>query len=235
MAGWRSKRPNALKHGVFAKTAILPGEDPEEFQELHSALVEEWNPMGPTEEDAVLSIAKGVWRKRRIQKFLEVEVMASEINPSHSGYNEVVALRFFARYFEKNSDEGFAEYDRILARLLSVERFNELKRKLPRETFGSASEWAQAVKNEITSVLLPAIGEPPDKMLIVLSAATLSQELFKLELTLDERLDAMIDRAIKRLIQTKAMKQMLDHTSRTGRDDEPRKIQNRKPDGASAR
>jgi hypothetical protein len=60
---------HAVKHGAFAKTAILPGEDPQEFEELHSALMEEWAPVGPTEEDAVLSIAKGVWRKGRAQKF----------------------------------------------------------------------------------------------------------------------------------------------------------------------
>jgi hypothetical protein len=41
MPNLKAKRPNALKHGAFAKTAILRGEDPEEFQDLHSALVEE--------------------------------------------------------------------------------------------------------------------------------------------------------------------------------------------------
>jgi hypothetical protein len=45
------------------------------------------------------------------------------------------------------------------------------------------------------------------------SADALSGDLFKQELALDERLDAMIDRAVKRLIQTKAMKQMLGQTS----------------------
>ncbi len=32
------KKPNALKHGVFAAAAILPGEDPSEFHDLHAAL-----------------------------------------------------------------------------------------------------------------------------------------------------------------------------------------------------
>jgi hypothetical protein len=59
----KGNHPNALKHGAFAKTTILPGEDPREFEELHSALIEEWTPVGPTEEDAVLTIARGVWRK----------------------------------------------------------------------------------------------------------------------------------------------------------------------------
>jgi hypothetical protein len=70
MRNQKWKRPNAHKHGVFGATAILPGEDEREFDELHSALVEEWLPAGATEEDAVLSIAKAVWRKRRVQRFL---------------------------------------------------------------------------------------------------------------------------------------------------------------------
>jgi hypothetical protein len=52
-----------------------------------------------------------------------------------------------------------------------------------------------------------------------------SDDLFKSQLALDERLDAMIDRAVKRLIQTKAMKQMLRQTGALERaDEQPRKI-----------
>ena len=46
----RRKRPNAQKHGVFAEPLILPGEDPREFEALHSALIEEWTPSGPSEQ-----------------------------------------------------------------------------------------------------------------------------------------------------------------------------------------
>jgi hypothetical protein len=45
------------------------------------------------------------------------------------------------------------------------------------------------------------------------SAKAYSGDLFNQELALDERLDAMIDRAVKRLIQIKAMKQMLGAAS----------------------
>jgi hypothetical protein len=43
-------------------------------------------------------------------------------------------------------------------------------------------------------------------------------DVFKQELAVDERVDAMIDRAVKRLVQTKAIKQMLDHPSHNGKD-----------------
>jgi hypothetical protein len=43
----------------------------------------------------------------------------------------------------------------------------------------------------------------------------------------------MIDRAIKRLVQTKAMKQMLGRPSPNGGDDQPKKIHSGKPNGSA--
>jgi hypothetical protein len=231
MPNSRTKPPNALKHGAFTKTALLRGEDPEEFEDLHSRLCLEWNPVGPTETDAVLSIAKCMWRKRRVQNFLVAHLLSCELDPAHPTYNETdTVLRLVCAIQEPDSFEG---YTRMLSRSLSVARFNMLEEKFPRENFGSASEWAQAVRNEMISVWLPALDGPSNAALAFASVGNFPQELFKLELALDERLDAMIDRAVKRLIQTKAMKQMLGHASRTGGDDQAKKIQNGKPGGSA--
>jgi len=51
------------------------------------------------------------------------------------------------------------------------------------------------------------------------SADILGKDIFKLELAMEERLDAMIDRAVKRLVQAKAMKQMLASPSLDGQLD----------------
>jgi hypothetical protein len=63
---WKQK--NALKHGIFSINPIIPGEDPRKFEALHSALIDEWNPCGITEEDLVFSIADAMWRKLRSQR-----------------------------------------------------------------------------------------------------------------------------------------------------------------------
>jgi len=225
------KHLNALKHGAFADAAILPGEDPQEFEELHSALIEEWMPIGPTEEDAVLSIAKGVWRKRRMQKFLEVKLLKAAFDPKHPAYDEAAALRNFGTIIEAAPVIAFEE----CAGNLSDRKVEYLQQKFPRWKFESTSEWARAIKNEITSVLVPAIerGEPPDEMLLCQSSAVLTEDVFKHELAVEERIDAMIDRAIKRLIQSKAMKQMLDRTSPNGGYEQPKKIQSSKPNGSA--
>ena len=67
----------AQKHGAFSVCPTIPGEDPREFQELHSALIDEWQPSGPSEEDAVFSLADLMWRKRRAQKFVQAKLRAA--------------------------------------------------------------------------------------------------------------------------------------------------------------
>jgi hypothetical protein len=65
----KNRNQNAVKHGVFAEVVILPGEDVREFEELHQSLINEYNPDGPSELDAVCTLAKCVWRKRRLARY----------------------------------------------------------------------------------------------------------------------------------------------------------------------
>src|SRR5438270_13176167 len=68
----RSKdRPAHLKHGAWAQAVVLPGEDPHEFDHLQRGLIREWRPCGPAEQDAVLTLAKCMWRKRRVERLRE--------------------------------------------------------------------------------------------------------------------------------------------------------------------
>jgi len=71
-------RPSALQHGAWAETALLPGEDPRQFERLHRGLIKEWSPSGPAEQDAVLTLAKCMWRKLRIRNLREKVPSLSE-------------------------------------------------------------------------------------------------------------------------------------------------------------
>jgi hypothetical protein len=208
MSNDRLRRPNALEHGVFSRTTILPGEDPDEFEELYSALIEEWAPAGATEEDAVLSIAKAMWRKRRAQKFIHIEVMINSTNPRHSSYNQYETLAGFTSSLRAIPD-NFEDYAN---RFLEADKVKYLTDKFPRSKYKSSQARADAVIKEVESVLMPKAnfaGSPDaDNVRLMLSSRTFTAEFFDKELRLDERLDIMIDRAVKRLVQTKAMKQM---------------------------
>ncbi len=227
MRNQNPKQPNAQKHGVFAATAILPGENRQEFEELHSAVIQEWAPDGATEEDAVLTIAKAIWRKRRVQKFLAVQLAINALNPKHPSFDESIGL-IRLLHFMGTEPEDFTFEDQA-DRFLLPDKIQYLRQKVPRSNFESTAEWVQAVINEISLVLLPASmnrdePEMADVVGLSRSAANLSNDLFKQELALDERLDAMEDRAVKRLIQTKAMKQMLRQTGAGRVDAQPRTI-----------
>jgi hypothetical protein len=75
-----TKRPlNAWKHGGYSSLGVLPGEDPEEFNHLHQSLVREWQPLGASECDTVLSIAKCTWRKNRLTIYSQLEVRKQSV------------------------------------------------------------------------------------------------------------------------------------------------------------
>jgi hypothetical protein len=214
------KQPNAYQHGIFSRITIVPGEDAQEFEALYFALIQEWTPAGATEEDAVLSIAKAIWRKRRAQKFVEIQLTKNTIDPSHPSYDESLGLIGFTAVLRTRPDVAFEEF---ASRCLRADKIKRLTQKFPRSDFNSTQEWAKAVIDEIESVLLPevTIGDhtAAEIVSLALSSATFTDDFFDQELRLDERLDIMIDRAVKRLIQTKAMKQMLGQVGSEQTDD----------------
>jgi hypothetical protein len=58
--------PSALIHGAYSGTALLPGEDSDDFKKLHKGLIVEFAPLGPLEEDIVASMARLIWRKQNL-------------------------------------------------------------------------------------------------------------------------------------------------------------------------
>src|SRR5271155_408140 len=56
---------NSLKHGLASGRLLIPGENPEEFQQLLSSLADEHQPATPTEEILVEKIAQAHWLTQR--------------------------------------------------------------------------------------------------------------------------------------------------------------------------
>jgi len=147
------KRPNAQKHGAFSVCPTIPGEDPREFQELHSALIDEWQPSGPSEEDAVFSLADLMWSKLRAQRFLRTKLIERTYYPDSPTFDERRGLHLFILCLRSEPETAF---ERIASRLLTAATISHLKQKFPRSKYQSTSEWAEAVITEIKSILLPA-------------------------------------------------------------------------------
>ena len=83
-------------------------------------------------------------------------------------------------------------------------------REVPKEKYPTTPEWVEAVKREVDEVLLPrarAEMESPDH-LAAKAAEFITVDRILEDIALEERLDAMVDRAVRRLAQMKFMKQL---------------------------
>lgn len=59
---------NATRHGLLAREAVLPEEDPQEFSDLLASLEAEFQPAAPSEELLVRDMASAQWRLRRLTR-----------------------------------------------------------------------------------------------------------------------------------------------------------------------
>jgi hypothetical protein len=238
----RFRRPSALKHGGFSKTILFPWEDVEEFEALHRSLQDEWKPSGALEEDAVFTILTCIWRKRRIRdkrnldtlaalQEREFDALTAQPLPFFDTMEEqaMYALTHMPEYDGRVRDRvsqllGFSSslYGSLDGQFLdlSIDMMGEefsthLKREVPKENYSTTPEWVKAVKREVDEVLLPRVrAEMGSTVNLAAKAASfITTDRIIEDLVLEERLDAMIDRAIRRLAQGKMMKQVAGLTT----------------------
>src|ERR1700690_2463277 len=72
---------NALTHGLTARTAVLPSEDPAAYEQHHRQFHDEYRPGTPTETQLVHELADTSWRMNRIP-LLEADVLSSAQAPA---------------------------------------------------------------------------------------------------------------------------------------------------------
>jgi hypothetical protein len=96
--------------------------------------------------------------------------------------------------------------------MLGGEFSTHLKREVPKEKYSTTPEWVQAVKREVDEVLLPRARSPDH--LAAKAAEFITTDRIIEDLMLEERLDAMVDRAMRRLAQMKFMKQISESSER---------------------
>jgi hypothetical protein len=218
------KRPNALKHGVFSDAALIPGEDSREYKQLLAELMDEWQPAGPTLRDEVVEFADLKWKRRRLRKFIQTKLIAGMFDPRSPAFNEAWGLANFAYRLSTKPETCFEQH---ASTYLRADKIKHLKERFPRPNYQSTSEWVEAVRKEIFSVLIPDMsefdspepGKEAEEMMEALRqwkddcqvAATIMQasELLEYELKQGELLEARIARKIKFLVELKTMEQML--------------------------
>jgi hypothetical protein len=235
---WRFAKPNALKHGVFSSIQILPWEDPDAFEQLRRELWEEHKPEGPSQEDCVETILWCRWRNLRLRARQQLETAAAlqkpqyhvftvEPRPLFDTYREGVfhALKNRPAYTARDVAD---DYSRLLSfsnsfyrdrdrrnvdwsfQFLPKEFRDHLEKHVPESNFESRENWIVAMKKEVDTVLLPMVKDrrPDPGHYKVAAAEFLASDKMVEDLEVEERLDATMDRALRRLSWLKAQKEL---------------------------
>jgi hypothetical protein len=88
--------PSALKHGAFSEILILPGEDPQDFENLKNGLFAEYKPSGISEERLMMAIARALWQERRLALYQHVQhARIRKSSPDDGGNAMAKALHEF--------------------------------------------------------------------------------------------------------------------------------------------
>jgi hypothetical protein len=160
----------ALKHGGYAATAILPGENRADFEKLHQSLIAELAPVGALEDDIIATMARFVWRKQNLATFRIAELAR----------NRYSAIR---------------------------------SRKLP-NTYSSMVPPGEEVKDPAQrGAAIRAAEDEARKQLgdiyeLVEIGKTATVDCLLQGLEVEERLDAMIDKCLKRLLFLRGLKSL---------------------------
>ena len=104
-------RFNSLRHGLRAKTIVLPGEDQQEFDHLLGSLEEDFPPQSSYEDLLIQKVAIAEWRLVRVQN------VQNELHAKDSAGLETIAaydrlLQMEAR-LERASLRAYKELDRL--------------------------------------------------------------------------------------------------------------------------
>lgn len=99
---------------------------------------------------------------------------------------------------------------KLSIKMLPPEFSKHLEEKVPADNFDTNIEWAFALKSEVDNVLLPMVRarEPQSDGYAAAASEFLNEDRFLEDLAIEERLDAHIERNLKRLYQLKMGRQL---------------------------
>jgi hypothetical protein len=98
-AGKQASSQNGVRHGILTQTVVLEGESKDRFEQLHSALIAEFQPRTTTESALVETMAIARWRHMRvlgIQKAGFDLEFAWQTTPASPAYRAAIVFKNLA-------------------------------------------------------------------------------------------------------------------------------------------
>ena len=121
-AGKEISSRNALKHGLYAKSPIIPGESPAGYSDLRDQIISEFRPQSAEQFLLCEQLIDAIWRDRRAER-LETAWLTRNPDPDLS---DAKIFRIWAEFARQH-----ARYQRII--------FQSLKRLVQLGPIESAS------------------------------------------------------------------------------------------------
>ncbi len=107
--GRKKSSMNALKHGLTARTVVLPNENDDEYADLLESYVQKFQPADPVEMDFVVEMVNAKWRQRRLflieSGLYELQMLKQkeEMEAAYDSYNESVEHAFAFRKLSESA------------------------------------------------------------------------------------------------------------------------------------
>jgi hypothetical protein len=123
--GKQASALNGIRHGILTQTVVLEGESKDRFEELHAALIAEFQPATTTEAALVETMSIARWRHLRvlaIQKAgLDLEMAREEI-PASPAHRAAIVFKNLAdnSSFLELLNRYEVSFDRQFSRALSL-------------------------------------------------------------------------------------------------------------------
>jgi hypothetical protein len=182
------------------------GEAPADYDALRNGLYAEYTPNGPTEVHWVETLVDLLWRKRRLDRYdwaLNLRRLR-EVALQNLSSISVEKIRSFAPDFHKAGT--VAEVDLIISKVSSaIDTDFSIPVRLawPLAPDAAPETWGPQIAKGVLFSEFPESYEDGEQFVQGLDLNFMDEQLARIE-----HLDAMIDKTVKRLMQTKAIKQM---------------------------
>ena len=193
-----STKRNALKHGANAREVMLWSEKYEDYESLRTDLYLEFNPSGSTEEYLVRTLLDLRWRRRRLDCYDRItkQKRLNEIREENEASREIEKIAAVA-----SECEGADSVEKVEAILSELEYGEVIRSHWPLEAGADPVAWYSKIREDLEQLRLATRHEGAEQFVEIFNLDTFDDDLARIE-----RLDAMIDRTIKRLMQVKTMK-----------------------------
>jgi hypothetical protein len=157
--GKQRSSQNSLKHGVTAKSDVLPTEDPDPYKRFARALIAGLKPQGELETQIARNLASIQWRLRRLRHLTdEILVAGLELTKQIDALNK---LSLYEQRLTRTFDAAMKQFRDLQQRRANTVSTNEIQKAEPVNGFVFSSPVAAVPEQALFAQNLNGGGEKP--------------------------------------------------------------------------